>query len=436
VPAFFVTKGKLAAILRPRSVRDFVRIFGAELLRMALGFLASILIARGLGPQGYGSYAVLMATVAILMTLSDFGLTPAAVRFLAQTGDVPSEQRRVMAVYAVLKGGAVAAILVTVLVAAPWLSGPALSRPDLDTLLRLAALLLLSSALMSFVMTLFQGMRRFREYSSLQPLNPAATLLAIALLAVWGRLNVASVILVSVAAPFVPFLVGVIIARRRNIPLPGLPDFDLSGHWRTLVRFSKWLWISSLFAIVASRLDLLLLNRFSQPEQVGAYALALGLATKLAVVNGSLITVLLPTVSAFRSRGEFTRFARTNVRRSLMLATLLLLAGLPLAQPLILGIYGESYAASTGIFRVLLFVVAVELAATPFVLFAYPLDLPKALAAGEMVKTALLGVAGVLLVPVFGPTGMAVAKLIAVVAGTSFVLVRVFVRLRGSIVGG
>jgi len=419
----------LFGMLLDRSARDFVRVLGGDALRLALGFLSSILIARGLGPVGYGSYAVIAATVAILMTFSDFGLTPSAVRFLAREPST-REQRRVMATYMSLKGVWASVTLLVALALAAWFARHALARPALAGLLRLGLLLLLSSSLSALAMTLFQGLRRFREYSVLQPLNPGVTLVAIALLAWFGRLSVATVILVSVVAPIVPFVVGVRLAGRRNLPLPVRADFRTPLRTRQMIRFSKWLWISSLFATVASLLDLLLLNRYGLPENVGVYALALSLTHKVALVNGSLITVLMPNVSAFQTRQEFEIYITRALRRILPAATGLLLVGLLGARPLIVAIYGLAYAGAVPLFDILLLEVVIQLAATPFVLLAYPLQLPKILAGSEALKTIVLGVLGLFLVGRFGPTGIAAAKLASGVAGTVLAVMLVFGRLR------
>ena len=47
--------------------------------RLGLGFVASLVIARALGPADFGVYAVLAASVAVIGGLAEGGLTEAAV---------------------------------------------------------------------------------------------------------------------------------------------------------------------------------------------------------------------------------------------------------------------------------------------------------------------------------------------------------------------
>src|SRR5580765_2533772 len=59
--------------------RGWAVVTSAGVVRLGLGFVASLAIARALGPSDFGVYAVLAATVGIVGTLAEGGLTEAAV---------------------------------------------------------------------------------------------------------------------------------------------------------------------------------------------------------------------------------------------------------------------------------------------------------------------------------------------------------------------
>src|SRR5690242_4060364 len=69
----------LGAELRSTGARHSAVTLAGSLGRLGLGFVASVLIARTLGPAGYGLIALLSLVVAVLDTVADFGLTYAAV---------------------------------------------------------------------------------------------------------------------------------------------------------------------------------------------------------------------------------------------------------------------------------------------------------------------------------------------------------------------
>src|SRR5918912_2366667 len=73
-------KGRLYAgrVLDPIT-RGWAVVTSAGVVRLGLGFVASLIIARALGPADFGIYAVLAATVGIVGSLAEGGLTEAAV---------------------------------------------------------------------------------------------------------------------------------------------------------------------------------------------------------------------------------------------------------------------------------------------------------------------------------------------------------------------
>jgi len=81
--------------------RGWAVVTSAGVVRLGLGFVASLLIARALGPSDFGVYAVLAATVAIVGGLGEGGLTEAAVLRISAMwpADAQSAQRRAQAFF-------------------------------------------------------------------------------------------------------------------------------------------------------------------------------------------------------------------------------------------------------------------------------------------------------------------------------------------------
>ena len=74
--------------------RSWAVVTGGSVARLALGFVASILIARSLGPVDFGLYAVLATVANIASAMADLGLTEAAVkRMAAAWGDQLNRSR-------------------------------------------------------------------------------------------------------------------------------------------------------------------------------------------------------------------------------------------------------------------------------------------------------------------------------------------------------
>ena len=162
---------------------------------------------------------------------------------------------------------------------------------------------------------------------------------------------------------------------------------------------------------------------------VGLYALALSLATKVDILNRSLRTVLLPAVSSLSSKKAYLQHLRQSLRRSLVMATLLVL-GLPLAAPLIVFFYGDAYSRSVGVFYLLTAIVLMELFTVPLILLAYPMNMPRLIAVSDGLGVAVLIAAAGFLIPLWGMYGAALAKLAAKTLSAVVIGITVSARLR------
>jgi O-antigen/teichoic acid export membrane protein len=175
-----------------------------------------------------------------------------------------------------------------------------------------------------------------------------------------------------------------------------------------------------VLSLLAAQLDLALVGRWLPAVEVGLYALALNLATKLDILNQARFTVLLPSVSTL-ARQDMRAHARRGLVRSAGLSLPLLLA-LPLAGPLVGLVYGPAYVEAVPPLLVLILAVIFDLLTTPLILLAYPMNAPRVLAASDVLRVATLVLMAAPLVPTLGPSGAALAKLGAKVVGAGFTL--------------
>src|SRR5919199_1971918 len=94
--------------------RGWAVVTGAGVARLGLGLVASLVIARGLGPADFGAYAVLAALVGIVGSLAEGGLTEAAVLRIsaAWPGQARAASARARAFFWLRLGLAAAIVLV------------------------------------------------------------------------------------------------------------------------------------------------------------------------------------------------------------------------------------------------------------------------------------------------------------------------------------
>jgi O-antigen/teichoic acid export membrane protein len=401
--------------------RGWAVVTSAGVLRLGLGLIASLVIARALGPAGFGVYAVLGATVGVAGTLAEGGLTEAAVlRISAVRRGMPESAEQRAAAFFWLRI-VVSTAVVTVGCALAGLVAQFFLNGIDDGLLRLALLGIIATAASGAVSAVLQASGAFGRMSSLTLINTGLTAALATALAAIGRLEIVSaLVILGIGTSLATFAAGkAMLGSGWRLTLPTM--HHLEHEARQLIRTGRWLWLASLFAMVTANAEVLLLNRSAGLSLVGSYALALNLASKADLVNQSLYTVLLPSLGGLDVRARLASYARRGLIRSAVIALGLLLL-IPVAEPLVVLVYGAEFAQAAVFLRLLLGIVILDVLLTPFLLLPLAYRRPKLLAAADGVRAVTLVVVAVALLPVYGAYGAIVARLFARIGGAVVVL--------------
>jgi O-antigen/teichoic acid export membrane protein len=400
--------------------RGWAVVTSAGVVRLGLGFVASLLIARALGPADFGTYAVLAATVGIVGGLAEGGLTEAAVlRISSVWPDKPADaQQRARAFFWLRLGLATLVVGAGCLLAGPF--AERVLNTD-DVLLRWALLGIVATAASGSASAMLQAMGAFGRMSSLTLFNTGLTAVLAAGLVVASRLDLlAALVVLGIGTSLATFGFGrSMLPPRWSLRLPR--PVELIAEARQLVRTGRWLWLASLFAMLTANAEILLLNRSAALPLVGAYALALNLATKADLVNTSLYAVLLPGVATLDDRSKIAGYLRRGVFRGGLIGLGLLLL-IPLSEPLIVWFYGAEFATAVVFFRLLLGVMIFDVLLTPFLLLPLAYRQPKLLAAADALRAITLVLVALGLIPIYGAVGAVAARFAARLAGALLVL--------------
>jgi O-antigen/teichoic acid export membrane protein len=398
--------------------RGWAVIVSGNIGRMALSFLASILIARHLGPADFGIYAVLGAMMNITGVIADMGLSASAVKHIAAVRATDPAQAQLWGqVLFWLRLGLAAVALLGGVLLAPLLARTVLDLPGQGLLVVLALMGAGAVALTGSINSILQGNNQFRPITIISLTNAGLTTILAVLLAFSGRLNlITALTILGIGTSLACFVLGLrLLPAGWTLAFPGWATLRRDGT--VLARFGYWLGVANLLGMLTAYLDILLVNRLSPPAEVGIYALALNLVAKVDVVNQSLYTVLLPTVSALEQSHRYRAYIRRVLSRGALLALALLLL-LPLARPFVSLFYGLEYAPAVRFFQLLLGVVIFDLFTTPLLLLAYPLNRPRLLAAADLLRGITLGLVALVLIPRYGPMGAIAAKFASRLVGT------------------
>ena len=284
----------------------------------ALVMLGTVpLVVRGLGPAGYGVYALVTAVVGYFAVM-DINLTAGSVKYIAQhraSGDDDSIARTVTFGLATYAGigllGAVAMFL-----SAAWLVDTVFAVPpalhqEATATLRLAALAFLCGQLQSYLNSVPQSLMRYDISGRLEmvfgALLPLATVGVLAL----GH-GLFEVILLRVVASALHALL-LWRAIRRLLP---------AWHWRwpagaaraALLRFSGWSCLARFAALSYAHADKLIIGALVGVAGLAYFAVAATLANRVLGLSFRLSAVFFPAASALAARGELARLDRVYLK--------------------------------------------------------------------------------------------------------------------------
>ncbi|WP_151703787.1 flippase [Nitrincola alkalilacustris] len=328
--------------------RNTLMTFNRQLAAAAAQLLLVIAIARELGPEGNGLYAMAILVPSMLSTFLNLGVAPATVYFVGRAevdGRQASNENLKLAVIVSSIG---------IILAAPILYyyGKTLF-PDVSLLLLLIGLSIFPlSLLLSYWNSVLQGLENFRAFNW-TVLAPPLTTLLLTFITLYG-LNLD--ITAAVLAYAIGQACGVLVVWRYIRLLPNSKPLSAPGNYKRHVLTYGWkAHLSNVMAFINYRADIFLVNFFLSPISTGIYVIAVQMSEKLWMLSQAASTVLLPRLSAMRS-DPIERY-KITMRTSFIIGVLTLVASLILALALYFLLepfFGEDYKASLSPFLWLL----------------------------------------------------------------------------------
>src|SRR5438093_765316 len=287
-----------------RTVRigaDFAAMTGGWMVRVALGLVVSVLIARHLAPAEMGRYAFLIWLAGLLAVARGPGGRTAVARHTAEAlgagrpgvaGALLGVVVRWQATLALAASAVMAAA--ALLVATPW-----------RVPLALTALSLPSLVLHGSVAAFLSGLQAFRRQALLGVATLALqiALFALVVLVDGGVVGFVLAHAVAKAAGLAAVAAG---ARSPGRAAGALPASPLTSPARAeMLRYARS--VSALVvldAVVWQRTEVAFLQWMSSPAEVAFYALAFGVAAQVARIPYQASLVLFPSFHALVGGGR------------------------------------------------------------------------------------------------------------------------------------
>ncbi len=377
----------------------------ARLASVAATFLAGVVAARLLTPSEVGIAGVGLTVGWAVAIAANGGLNIAAVIHL---GERAEPRETIVARFIGYLLGSLAVALALTAAVAPIVGALVLER-QAPWLFFAAAVL--GGATIGYELTgaLLLGLEQRRTYVLADLLRSGATLGLTALVLVWLSRTSSGYVLATGLGVIVPAAFTVFMLRRATGSLR--PRFE-SAHFKRTMRLGLAGQVGNVLTFLNLRFDLLLVPAFVHLDQAGIYFVTTRVAEVIGQASTAASSMLFPHVAAQTDRSDTSTTERAS--RLTLLATVVSGAVLAALGSFILGMFfGPVYVAGTSTLLILL--VGMLPLALSRVLAA---DLkgrgrPGLVSIGTGIGAVVTVVADVILIPLWGIRGAAVASVLA-----------------------
>ena len=379
--------------------------FATRVFLLAAGVAAGVLVARSLGPEGRGLYAVAMAFAGMSVQFGNLGLHTANAYFVARDRSLmPRLAGNSLAVSGVVGGLAVAGL---------W--SLATLRPEIAPLH--GALLALTCASIPLglgymlLQNLLIGVQDVRSFNRIEILVRLVSLSLIVLVIALAKVTPAAIFAAGLVASTAG-LAGVLRRLGRLLPERPRPSPVLL---RAHMVYGLKSYLACFFAYLVVRFDLLMVHSMLGTREAGYYSIAASMADLVYMLPSVIGTLLFPKLVARATQEE-----KWKLTAGVGAAVFVVMAGVSslsalLARPLIRLLFGADFLPAAPAF-VLLSIAMIFYGANNIVSsYLASLSFPWFSVAVWVAAAGLNVVLNLFLIPARGILGAAISSLVCYV---------------------
>jgi O-antigen/teichoic acid export membrane protein len=329
-----------AKVTGGRFVRDVGVLTIAKCAGASLSFLQGIVVARWLGPELYGTAALVMVPPSLVYAFFDARSAEVIVKYLSEF-HARGERTRALAMCQLgyMADLAIASVMfLTVLTTAPWVARSVVRHPEAAGLMVIYAAAYVPHALAG---TAYATLAVLGRFPVIAWVDTFLTVLRVALVlglvlrgwqvagVVWGN-----AVAMTATGLLYGTIAGVLMRRTWGAPPPQGSWHALKGYRREIFGFLAYNDLNALIAMIPKQLDVVLLGYFQSPTEVGYYKLAKRISGVMDYLVRPLQSVAYPELARLWGLGSRQALRRKVWRLAVLLGLPLGLAAV-VATPLI-----------------------------------------------------------------------------------------------------
>lgn len=315
--------------------------FAGTMFTAAAGYFFKVYLARVLGADALGIYALGMTIVGFLAIFNGLGMSQAAVRFVAAysaTGKLDSLRGFLPRVLSLLLISN-AALGALVLWAGPWIAVRFYHTPALVSYLGLFVAIMVLGVLTTFCGQVLGGYKDIARRTLISTFAATSLTILFTLALIQAGMGLRGYIVAQVASAAVVLVLLLVSVRKLTPPAARSLQLPWPPLEREVFSFSAAVFGMDLLVFLIGQADKILIGFYLNPHQVGIYSVAAALVAFVPVVLQSVNQIFSPTIAHLHARGErevlgqmFQTLTKWILGFTLPLAAVMILFARPLMQ--------------------------------------------------------------------------------------------------------
>jgi len=316
--------------------------------------IGSIFIARLLGSDQYGLYAVVLTVPAIISIFRDWGINHAIIRFTAQyrSENRINEIRNIFISGLLFEVGLGLLLSILSFLFADFLAINVFNRPVIVPLIQLSSFVIFGSGLIALGSAVFTGYEKM-ELNSTMLVCQSIFKTALILLLLVLDLGIFGAVLGFATGTFIASILGIFLIwlLYRRLPKPDTYRLEIKAYLSSMLSYSLPLSFANIITTLLPQFYAFLLPIYYVTDNIviGNYALAMNFVVLITFFAMPVTTMMFPAFSKLDAEKD-QESLRTVFRFSVKYAALLVvpIASLVicLAEPAVETLFGTTYDAT------------------------------------------------------------------------------------------
>lgn len=318
---------------------------GVQIINILIQIIRSKLIAVLLGTAGMGVAGLFTTTLGLIGSLTNFGLSISAVRYISEANSqgnakevskVVSILRRLIFITGILG-------LITVLFFATWLSKITFGTEHYSVAFRWLSTTLLLDQLASGERTFLQGLRKIKALAKANVVGSIVGLfISIPLYYFYG---IDGIVPALIASSFTAMVIAWFFSSKIKINTPGISWKDTFTNGKSMLKMGFMLSLSGLITMAVSYISRAYINHTGSLEEVGLYSAGFAIISSyVGLIFTAMGTDYFPRLSSVAyDTDKYTRLINQQAEIALLIIGPILCIFLIFAKWALLLLYSSDF---------------------------------------------------------------------------------------------